>query len=184
MINWNEVDNSIRNSDISWFDRLTEWLGLSTRQTELIRANAAKYAAKIMDEADTSTDDIETLYNKGRGAAGVAANDKAGIAKKQATAAAKMGNASKLQAALAGANAANDAVQQGYDETANQAAAMEASRQQQQANLNYNRATQQAQTISDMYNSIADSKDQAARDRLNRQAQMGASMASALFGAS
>lgn len=183
MLDWNTIDNNIRNTDASWWDKLTDWLGFTTKQTDAIRANAAKYAAQIMDEANTQTDDIETLYNKGRGAAGVAANDKAGIAKKQATAAAKMGNASKLQAAIAGANAANDAVQQGYDETANQAAAMEASRQSQQAQMNYNRAAQQAGTISDMYGSLADSKDQTAQQRLNRAAQVGASMASSFFGA-
>ena len=183
MINWNDVDNNIKNTGASWWDKLTDWLGFTTKQTDAIRTNAAKYAAQVLDEANTTTDDVETLYNKGRSAAGVAANDKAGIAKKQATAAAKMGNASKLQAAIAGANAANDAVQQGYDETANQAAAMEASRQQQQANLNYNKAAQQAQTISDMYGSLANSKDQAAQQRLNRAAQVGASMASSFFGA-
>lgn len=183
MINWNEVDENIKNTGASWWDKLTDWLGFTTKQTDAIRTNAAKYAAQVLDEANTTTDDVETLYNKGRGAAGVAANDKAGIAKKQATAAAKMGNASKLQAAIAGANAANDAVQQGYDETANQAAAMEASRQQQQANLNFNKAAQQAQTISDMYGSLANSKDQAAQQRLNRAAQIGSSMASSFFGA-
>lgn len=183
MINWDNVDNNIKNTGASWWDKLTDWLGFTTKQTDAIRTNAAKYAAQILDEANTTTDDVETLYNKGRSTAGVAANDKAGIAKKQATAAAKMGNASKLQAAIAGANAANDAVQQGYDETANQAAAMEASRQQQQANLNFNKAAQQAQTISDMYGSLANSKDQAAQQRLNRAAQVGASMASSFFGA-
>lgn len=183
MINWDDVDNNIKNTGASWWDKLTDWLGFTTKQTDAIRTNAAKYAAQMLDEANTTTDDVETLYNKGRSAAGVAANDKAGIAKKQATAAAKMGNASKLQAAIAGANAANDAVQQGYDETANQAAAMEASRQQQQANLNFNKAAQQAQTISDMYGSLANSKDQAAQQRLNRAAQVGASMASSFFGA-
>lgn len=183
MINWDNVDNNIKNTGASWWDKLTDWLGFTTKQTDAIRTNAAKYAAQMLDEANTTTDDVETLYNKGRSAAGVAANDKAGIAKKQATAAAKMGNASKLQAAIAGANAANDAVQQGYDETANQAAAMEASRQQQQANLNFNKAAQQAQTISDMYGSLANSKDQAAQQRLNRAAQVGASMASSFFGA-
>lgn len=70
--------------------------------------------------------DAEDLYKKGRAAAGVAAADKAGIAKKQAKAAAAMNNASKTMAAIQGAQAATDAVQSGYDQTAQNAAAMQA----------------------------------------------------------
>lgn len=85
---------------------------------------AAKQAQQTIENVDIS--DAEDLYKEGRAAAGVAASDKAGIAKKQAKAAAAMNNASKTMAAIQGAQAATDAVQSGYDTTAQNAAAMQA----------------------------------------------------------
>lgn len=95
------------------------------------QAEATNIAEGAADKAKTTVDtvklsDAEDLYNKGRAAAGVSAADKAGIAKKQAKAAASMNNASKAMSAIQGAQAATDAVQQGYDTTSQNAAAMQA----------------------------------------------------------
>lgn len=89
-----------------------------------IAKGAAEKASETVDSVKLS--DAEDLYNKGRAAAGVSAADKAGIAKKQAKAAASMNNASKAMSAIQGAQAATDAVQQGYDTAAQNAAAMQA----------------------------------------------------------
>lgn len=106
----------------SWIKELRDTFG----QTE-----ATNIAEEAADKAKASIDsvklsDAEDLYNKGRAAAGVSAADKAGIAKKQAKAAASMNNASKAMAAIQGAQAATDAVQQGYDTASQNAAAMQA----------------------------------------------------------
>lgn len=85
---------------------------------------AAERAQKTVDSVKIS--DTEDLYNKGRAAAGVAAADKAGIAKRQAKAAASMNNASKAMSAIQGAQATTDAVQQGYDTASQNAASMQA----------------------------------------------------------
>lgn len=95
------------------------------------QAEATNIAKGAADKAKETVDavklsDAEDLYNKGRAAAGVAAADKAGIAKKQAKAAASMNNASKAMSAIQGAQAATDAVQQGYDTASQNAAAMQA----------------------------------------------------------
>lgn len=107
---------------ISWIDDLREAFG---------QKEASKKAAQVAAEAQNTLNivdisDAEDLYKEGRAAAGVAAADKAGIAKKQAKAAAAMNNASKTMAAIQGAQAATDAVQSGYDETAQNAAALQA----------------------------------------------------------
>lgn len=88
---------------------------------------AKKASERAKAEVDTvNISDAEDLYNKGRAAAGVSAADKAGIAKKQAKAAASMNNASKTMSAIQGAQAATDAVQQGYDTASQNAASMQA----------------------------------------------------------
>lgn len=85
---------------------------------------AAEKTQKTVDAVKIS--DAEDLYNKGRAAAGVAAADKAGIAKRQAKAAASMNNASKTMSAIQGAQATTDAVQQGYDAASQNATAVQA----------------------------------------------------------
>lgn len=95
-------------------------------QTEAtnIGREASERAKAEVDTVNIS--DAEDLYKKGRAAAGVSAADKAGIAKKQAKAAASMNNASKTMSAIQGAQAATDAVQQGYDTASQNAASMQA----------------------------------------------------------
>lgn len=106
-----------------WFiNKMRDTFG-QNRATEIAK-DAAKDAQKTVDNVKIS--DAEELYNKGRAAAGVAAADKAGIAKRQAKAAASMNNASKAMSAIQGAQATTDAVQQGYDAASQNAAAMQA----------------------------------------------------------
>lgn len=95
-------------------------------QTEATKlsSEASKRAQETIDA--TKLSDAEGLYKEGRAAAGVSASDKAGIAKRQAKAAASMNNASKAMSAIQGAQAATDAVQQGYDTASQNAASMQA----------------------------------------------------------
>lgn len=55
-------------------------------------------------------------YNEAREIAGATAANKASLANKQAKQAAALSNTSKMTQALLGAQAANDAIAQGYDE--------------------------------------------------------------------
>lgn len=108
---------------------MLDWIkGIRKAFGQAEATNIAKGAAdKAKETVDTvKLSDAEDLYNKGRAAAGVAAADKAGIAKKQAKAAASMNNASKAMSAIQGAQATTDAVQQGYDAASQNAAAMQA----------------------------------------------------------
>ena len=107
---------------LSWISSLRDAFG-SNEGTKAAK-KAAEQAKQTIENVDIS--DAEDLYKKGRAAAGVAASDKAGIAKKQAKAAAAMNNASKTMAAIQGAQAATDAIQSGYDSAAQNAAAMQA----------------------------------------------------------
>lgn len=107
---------------LSFIDGIRDLFG--QKEASKRAQEAAGEAMNTLSSVDLS--DAEDLYKKGRAAAGVAAADKAGIAKKQAKAAAAMNNASKTMAAIQGAQAATDAVQSGYDQTAQNAAAMQA----------------------------------------------------------
>lgn len=107
---------------LDWIKGIRNAFGQS--EATNIAKGAADKATETVDAVKLS--DAEDLYNKGRAAAGVSAADKAGIAKKQAKAAASMNNASKAMSAIQGAQAATDAVQQGYDTAAQNAASMQA----------------------------------------------------------
>jgi hypothetical protein len=124
---------------ISWLNNLREAFGENEATNAMNKA--ASNAAETLNNAKLSS--ASDLYKEGREAAGVAAADKAGIAKKEATAAAKMGNASKTMSALAGSQAANDAVSNGYDTTAANAAGLQAG--QESTNLNRASAIANAQ---------------------------------------
>ena len=107
---------------LGWIDSLRNAFG---------QKEAGKYAKQASEQAqqtisNVGVSDADKLYQKGRAAAGVSAADKAGIAKKQAKAAASMNNASKTMSAIQGAQAAADAVQQGYDQSATNAASLQA----------------------------------------------------------
>lgn len=148
------------------FDKLGDWFdnGSSTdytKQALLLNALNANEAQKEIDKVDTKTDDVRTLSNKAREAAGQAAGDKAGIAKKQAKAASAMQGGSRLMNAINAASAASNAATEGYDEAQNRAMNIEASRQQ-----------------SDVANRLnkANSKANARMSAMNNQAQMMAGM--------
>ena len=83
-------------------------------------ARANEQAQQQLEAAkNIKTKSAEETMKEGQTAAGVAAANKAGEAKKQAKAAATMGNASRLQSALAGAGAASKAASEGFSDTAN-----------------------------------------------------------------
>lgn len=145
------------------FDSIGEWFGGAgtstdyTKQALLLNALNANEAQKEIDKVDTKTDDVRTLSNKAREAAGQAAGDKAGIAKKQAKAASAMQGGSRLMNAINAASAASNAATEGYDEAQGRAMNLEASRQQ-----------------SDVANRLskANSKANARMNAMNNQAQM------------
>lgn len=107
---------------LDFIDSMREIFG--QKEASRLSKDASGRAQAEVDSVNIS--DAEDLYKKGRAAAGVSAADKAGIAKKQAKAAASMNNASKTMSAIQGAQAATDAVQQGYDTASQNAASMQA----------------------------------------------------------
>lgn len=120
---------------MGFFDSLQNWMSGGDTSDAYSQAN------KILEERKKNAKTTEQIYQEGRGAAGQAAADKAGQAKKAAKGAAIMSGAGKLQSAIAGASAAADAAAQGYSDTANQASAVES---QREANLNKIAETQAA----------------------------------------
>lgn len=137
---------------MGFFDTLQTWM--SGGDT----SDAYEQAQKVLDERKKNAKTTEQIYQEGRGAAGQAAADKAGQAKKAAKGAAMMQGAGKLRSAIAGAGAASSAASEGYSETANQAAGVEAQREanlnkiaEQQANL----VTQQAENKANRRSTMA-----------------------------
>ena len=131
------------------FDSIGDWFdnGSSTdytKQALLLNALNANEAQKEIDSVDTKTDDVRTLSNKAREAAGQAAGDKAGIAKKQAKAASAMQGGSRLMNAINAASAASNAATEGYDEAQSRAMNLEASRQQSDVANRLNKANNKA----------------------------------------
>ena len=143
------------------FDNLGEWFGGAgtytdyTKQALLLNALNANEAQKEIDKVDTKTDDVRTLSNKAREAAGQAAGDKAGIAKKQAKAASAMQGGSRLMNAINAASAASNAATEGYDEAQSRAMNLEASRQQSDVANRLNKANSKANARMSAMNSQA-----------------------------
>lgn len=131
------------------FDSIGDWFGTGTstdytKQALLLNALNANKAQEDIDSVDTKTDDVRTLSNKAREAAGQAAGDKAGIAKKQAKAASAMQGGSKLLNAINASSAAANAATEGYDEAQSRAMNLEASRQQSDVANRLNKANSKA----------------------------------------
>lgn len=131
------------------FDSISDWFGTGTstdytKQAMLLNALNAQKAQEEIDSVDTKTDDVRTLSNKAREAAGQAAGDKAGIAKKQAKAASAMQGGSRLMNAINAASAASNAATEGYDEAQQRAMNLEANRQQSDVSNKLNKATNKA----------------------------------------
>lgn len=142
------------------FDSIGDWFdnGSSTdytKQALLLNALNANKAQEEIDSVDTKTDDVRTLSNKAREAAGQAAGDKAGIAKKQAKAASAMQGGSRLMNAINAASAASNAATEGYDEAQSRAMNLEASRQQSDVANRLNKATNKANARMGAMNSQA-----------------------------
>ena len=142
------------------FSKLGDWFdnGSSTdytKQALLLNALNANEAQKEIDSVDTKTDDVRTLSNKAREAAGQAAGDKAGIAKKQAKAASAMQGGSRLMNAINAASAASNAATEGYDEAQSRAMHLEASRQQSDVANRLNKAQAKANSRMNAMNSQA-----------------------------
>ena len=131
------------------FDSIGDWFdtGASTdytKQALLLNALNANKSQEDVESVDTKTDDVRTLSNKAREAAGQAAGDKAGIAKKQAKAASAMQGGSKLLNAINASSAAANAATEGYDEAQSRAMNLEASRQQSDVANRLNKAQAKA----------------------------------------
>lgn len=100
-------------------------------------------AAEAMRKSD------KELTAEGKEAASAAANNKAGIAKRNAKAAAMQTSGSKLMAAIQGAQGAVDASTQGYDESASEHANRAANLNQAAITNKMNQANQMAGLMSD-----------------------------------
>lgn len=142
------------------FDKMSDWFGTGTstdytKQALLLNALNANKAQEEIDSVDTKTDDVRTLSNKAREAAGQAAGDKAGIAKKQAKAASAMQGGSRLMNAINASSAAANAATEGYDEAQQRAMNLEANRQQSDVSNRLNKATNKANTIMNAMNNQA-----------------------------
>ena len=142
------------------FDSIGDWFDTGsstdyTKQALLLNALNANEAQKEIDKVDTKTDDVRTLSNKAREAAGQAAGDKAGIAKKQAKAASAMQGGSRLMNAINAASAASNAATEGYDEAQSRAMNLEASRQQSDVSNRLSKAQAKANARMGAMNSQA-----------------------------
>ena len=87
---------------------------------------------KDLEEIAKNTKGAKELYNEGKEVASAAANNKAGIAQRNAKAASMQNSGSRLMSALHGAQAASDASREGYDATASNAAGLAGQMQAQQ----------------------------------------------------
>ena len=109
-------------TDYLW-DNFSSGKGTTDKSAEEIEEAGKAYQKQMADIAK-STKSAKELYNEGKETAAAAANNKAGIAAKNAKAASMMNSGSKLLSAIQGAEAANKASQEGYDTTAAQAAGL------------------------------------------------------------
>ena len=109
-------------ADYLW-DTFSYGKGTTDKSAEEIE-NAGKAYQKQMADIAKSTKSAKELYQEGKETAAASANNKAGIAAKNAKAASMMNSGSKLLSAIQGAEAANKASQEGYDTTAAQAAGL------------------------------------------------------------
>lgn len=105
------------------YDTITGGRGTTRESAEKIEKASQRYKQQMEDIAK-NTKSAKELYQEGKETAAAAANNKAGIAAKNAKAAAMQQSGSKLLSAIQGAEAANKASQEGYDTTAAQAAGL------------------------------------------------------------
>ena len=108
---------------------------------------------------------VSELQKEGRAAAGQAASDKAGIAKRQAKAATMQSGGNRLQAATNAASAAQDASTEGYDTTSQ--AMTNAAQAQLQSRVN---ALTNEATGNDAQAKAAQERSQKRKDRVAQAA--------------
>lgn len=84
--------------------------------------NAGEQYKADIEDIVKNTKSAKDLYNEGKDVASAAANNKAGLAMRNAKAASMMNSGSKLISAIQGAQAATDAATEGYDTSAANAA--------------------------------------------------------------
>lgn len=110
-------------------DYLVDTFTFGKRSTDKARKQIEEAATdyeKSMQDIAANQKSAKELYQQGRETAAMAANDKAGLAMKNAKAASMQQSGSKLLSAIQGAEAANKATQEGFDTTATQAAGLQA----------------------------------------------------------
>ena len=112
------------------YDTITGGRGTTRESAEEIEKASQQYKQQMEDIA-RNTKSAKELYQEGKETASAAANNKAGLAAKNAKAASMMNSGSKLLSAIQGAEAANKASQEGYDTTAAQAAGLAGATQAQ-----------------------------------------------------
>ena len=118
----------------NFWDSVTGGRASSEDYENALKKNAADYDAAMSAANKQYEQDVanalakqksaKELYAEGKETASAAASNKAGLAKRNAKAAAMQTNGSKLMAAIQGAQAATDAATEGFDENASNAAAM------------------------------------------------------------
>lgn len=120
-------------------------------------------------------------YNEAKEIAGATAANKASLANKQAKQAAALSNNSKMTQALLGAQAANDAIAQGYDEGVDRGASMAsqvAAEEAREKEREQNQKQFEAQQKQEREEAEKDRKFQKSENKKQRQS----SMVSSLFG--
>ncbi len=117
------------------------------------------YAKEVAD-AQAKRKSSKAIQQEGKEVAAAEASNKAGLAKKNAKAAAMQTSGSKLMSAIQGAQAANNAVQEGYDS----AAARNASMVQSLNEADITNALTAAQNKADLANTAATNKLKTAQE--------------------
>jgi hypothetical protein len=135
---------------------------------------------------------IKTLrdrYGSAREIAGATATNKAGLANKSAKQAAAMSNASKMTQALLGAQAANDAIAQGFDEGLSKGADMAAQVASEEARTKEREQNQKQFEASQRLTREENEKNRKLQEDENKKnriwnfaSQVGGSMLSGLWG--
>ena len=146
----------------------------TTQKSASAIEEAGKEYKSNLEDISKNLKSAQQLYQEGKEAASSAAANKAGIAKRNAKAAAMQTGGSKLLSAIQGAQAANDASTQGFDETAANQAALGANIQSGKAAL----ASQGAQAVYNAKAASAEAKAQQAQNRANKTAQTAQTAAS------
>lgn len=148
----------------------------SARKAASTISDAEKKAnAQLAADTEAAKSNLKSskeLYQLGKETASAQAGNKAGIAKKNAKAAAMQSGGSRLMSAIQGAEAANAASQEGFDTGANQAMGLEAQNQQNRYNADIAAAQQKAANTMAAANAKANVYNQQAQSDANKRSQL------------